>query len=153
MRTITEGAAAVDDSRLIVRAVLQLGRKLRSVRPSRSVSLSTLSILGTLHRFGPMAAVTLAQRERLKPQSLTRLLAAMQRQGLILRRRSETDRRAHFILITAKGRRALGRDVRARRRWLDAAMSTQLRPDERAQLAGAAALMLRLVAFDTDDQR
>ena len=90
-------------SALIARAVLRLGRRLRAARPDNSVNLSTLALLTTLHRGGPMSAVQLAREERLQPQSLTRLLAAMTRDGLIARQTDPADRRAHVIDITRAG--------------------------------------------------
>ena len=93
-----------DPSALIARAVLRLGRRLRAARPDKSVNLSTLALLTTLFRRGPMSAVQLAREERLQPQSLTRILAAMTREGLIAREPDPTDRRARLISLTQAGR-------------------------------------------------
>jgi DNA-binding MarR family transcriptional regulator len=51
------------------------------------------------------------------PSTMVSLVDELQRQGLASRRRHPTDRRAHAITITAKGRRAL---ERARRMALQA---------------------------------
>ncbi len=137
-------AAPSDDTALIVRGVLRLGRRLRSERPQSTVSLSALGMLSTLHRLGAMPAVRLAQKERLQPQSLSRLIAQLDRDGLITRKPGEADRRTLIIEITAAGRQALSRDIAARRTWLHAAMTRLLTPADRALLAEAAEVMLRL---------
>jgi DNA-binding MarR family transcriptional regulator len=108
------------------------------------VSLSALGMLSTLHRSGPMPAARLAQAERLQPQSLSRLIAQLDREGLIKRRPGKQDRRTLMLEITAAGRRALSHDMTARRAWLEGAMRRVLMPGEREMLAHAAVAMLRL---------
>lgn len=128
----------------VVRAVVRLSRRLRGQRPPGSVSLSALGVLATLHRLGPLSAVGLAAAEHLKPQSLTRVMAALDRDGLIARRRGSADRREWIIEITRLGRSALAQDMGARRAWLAATMSLELSTAEQRRLIDAAALMMRL---------
>ena len=137
-------ASISDDTALIVRGVLRLSRRLRSERPASTVSLSVLSLLSTLHRSGPMPAARLAQAERLQPQSLSRMIAQLDRDGLIKRRPGKQDRRTLVLEITEAGRRALSHDISARRVWLEGAMRKVLVPGEREMLAHAAVAMLRL---------
>jgi len=132
------------DVELIARAVLQLSRRLRAERPSASVTLSALGLLSSLDQHGPMSAAALARVEHLAPQSLSRLLATLVKEGLIVRHPDETDHRAWVIAITAAGRRTLLRDMDARRAWLEAAMAAALTPAERRRLGDAAQLMLRV---------
>ena len=117
---------------------------MRSERPADSVSLSALGILATLRRRGALLAVELATLERLKPQSLTRLLAGMERAGLIERHPSALDGRARSIALTARGRAILRRDLEARREWLAGAIARTLSIAERELLASAAPLMLKV---------
>jgi len=91
-----------------------------------------------------MPAARLAQAERLQPQSLSRLIAQLDREGLIKRRPGNEDRRMLILEITAAGRKALSRDMAARRAWLEEAMGKVLLPGERELLAHAAVAMLRL---------
>ena len=51
-----------------------------------------------------MPAARLAKAERLQPQSLSRLIAQLERDGLIKRRPGEQDRRTLILEITAAGR-------------------------------------------------
>lgn len=132
---------------LLLRAVLALGRRLRAERPDGAVTLAAISLLGTLGRLGPMPAVQLAAEERLQPQSLTRIVAGLEREGLIERRKDPTDQRALIIELTNKGKTGLADDLRARQAWLSGAMLMTLSEDERAALIASADIMLKL-AFD-----
>jgi DNA-binding MarR family transcriptional regulator len=147
-------ASIHDDTALIVRGVLRLGRRLRSERPGCGVSLSALGMLSTLHRVGPMPAARLAQVERLQPQSLSRLIAQLEREGLLKRRPGQEDRRTLILEITAAGRQVLAHDMAARRAWLEGAMRRVLVQGEREMLAHAAVAMLRLAneGVDTNEE-
>jgi len=54
------------------------------------------------------------------------------------------DRRRHVIAITNRGRRALGRAMDERRRWIATVMEERLAPAERDTLIAAATIMLKL---------
>jgi len=129
---------------MIMRGVLWLGRRLRAERPPGGVSLSAIGILGTLFRLGPMPAARLAEVEKLQPQSLTRLIGGLERDGCIERTRSATDRREIVIALTAHGRQVLIDDMRGRRLWLERAIAERLSDTEREILLAAAAIMLKL---------
>ena len=140
------------DSRQIVRAVLQLGRRLRAQRPGASISLPQLALLATLHQHGTMRATQLAVQQRLRPQSLTRLIAALERKGLIARRADPDDGRSRLIEITKRGRECLAQDIRPRRSWLGAAMMQSLTPTEQSLLRLSADLMLRVAQFEPQER-
>jgi DNA-binding MarR family transcriptional regulator len=79
-----------------------------------------------------------------QPQSLTRTLASLQRQRLVVRQPDGQDRRRSLLALTDTGRQALGRDMRQRDGWLAAAMARQLTGAERELLRIAGELMDRL---------
>lgn len=141
-----------EDTARILRGVLSLGRRLRAERPQGSASLSAIGLLGTLHRLGSMPAVRLAAEERLQPQSLSRLIAALERDGLIARAPGKADRRELLISLTDRGRAALAADMGARRQWLDRAMAATLTEAERALLQQAATVMQKLADYDGDEE-
>lgn len=132
----------------VLRAVLALGRRLRSERPVGGITLAALSILGTLSRTGSIASNRLAEAERLEPQSLTRLLTELEERGLITRARGEQDRREMRVDITTSGRALLTEDLRARRAWLENAMAAALSGRERELLLAAAAAMSKLAQYE-----
>ena len=129
---------------MIVRAVLSLGRRLRAERPQGSAPLSAIAILSALNRLGPAPAARLAAEERLQPQSLTRIILALERQGWIARARSGADRREITIALTKRGAGLLADDMRARRLWLERAMAAVLDDRERAALLTASDAMIKL---------
>ena len=136
----------------ILRGVLWLGRRLRAERPGDKVSLSGISVLSTLRRVGPLSASRLAEEEGLQAQSLTRVLAGLERLRYIERRRSETDRREIIIAVTLPGEAALAEDMRGRREWLARAMAEGLDDAERDALQNAAAAMTKLARFGPPDR-
>ena len=132
------------DEAVVVRAVLRLARQLRRAVPSAELTGGVLSLLVALCRGGPMSAVMLARSEGLQPQSLSRLLARMARDGLIERPVDPKDRRRQVISVTPRGLDALGWAMTQRRRWLAAAMADRLDDAERAVIVHAAELILRI---------
>jgi DNA-binding MarR family transcriptional regulator len=113
-------------------------------RPEREVSSAELSVLGLLHRRGPMSAGELAWAERVQPQSLTRTLAALEERGEIRRRPDPADRRRSVLSITEAGSQVLFADVAQRDSWLAMAMADELSPAETQLLMMAGELMERL---------
>ena len=135
----------------LLRSVLALGRRLRAARVPGTRALTGLTILGTLYRMGPMFASQLAAEEGLQPQSLTRLLAELERKQLISRKRSDTDGRAQTITLTALGRRRLLDEIGERRAWLKTAMAAALTPDERDIAKSASAVLLKIATHQAID--
>ncbi len=136
----------------IVAGVLRLGRRLRAQRPADSVSLSALSLMATLNEHGPMPAARLAERQRLQPQSLTRMIRDLEGRGLITRGPG-ADRRTLLLSLTDKGREAFRYDIAARHRWLRDKMARLLGSDDQLLLAMAAEVMLKLTrGVSTEDE-
>ncbi|QUQ66913.1 MarR family winged helix-turn-helix transcriptional regulator [Kutzneria sp. CA-103260] len=133
-----------ENVRRIRSAVTRLSRRLRAERPADALAATKIAVLAELWRNGRMCAGDLASLLRVQPQSLTRTLAALEEDGLILRRPDELDRRQAVIGITEAGVTALSEDMQARELWLAKAMDIQLSPAERQLLADAAELMDRL---------
>lgn len=126
------------------RATLRLSRRLRAERADNAMSITKISVLGHLSRHGPLTAGALAAADRLQPQSLTRVLAELEHDGLIDRAPGADDRRQRQFHLTAAGKTAAARDMRMRDEWLAAAMNRSLTPTERDLLLLAADLMERL---------
>lgn len=127
-----------------MRAVMRLARELRHAAAPTELTGAALGLLATLFRDGAMSAAELAQREGLQPQSLSRLLAQLDSDGLIERSVDAADARRHVITLTPAGGDALGRSIRRRREWLVGRMAERLNADEQADLLNAAELMLRM---------
>jgi DNA-binding MarR family transcriptional regulator len=136
-------------ARAVRRATLRLSRRLHAERGVDALSLTKISVLGHLARRGPLTAGALAAADRLRPQSLTRVLAELEEAGLIARTPDAEDRRQRRFRLTAAGRRATESDMRVRDEWLAAAMSRTLTAAERDLLLLAATLIDKLADEST----
>lgn len=124
------------------RTITRMGRRLRALRSSHGVSVSQLSMLGHLYRAKqPMTAADLARLERLQPQSLSRIIAGLDEQGLIRRRQDGSDGRQLLIEITQAGKHLLVQDADRQSKWLANLMTTQLSKAEREIIAVAVDLL------------
>jgi len=138
--------AALETAGLLHRQATRLTRRLRATRPPNSPGLSKLGILARLREDGPATAKSLAGYLGLQPQSMTRLLSAMESAGLIQRHPDKTDRRQIRIELTAAGQRVLLDDLARRRERLARSMMRLLTPAEMELLRIAAGLMDRVAA-------
>lgn len=85
----------------------------------------------------------MAAADHQQPQSLTRVFAELERDGLLRRVPGERDRRQSVLHLTAAGRTELSRDMAGRDAWLAEALGA-LSETEREVLRLAARLMDRL---------
>jgi DNA-binding MarR family transcriptional regulator len=100
--------------------------------------LSVLSVL--VLGGGPRTLGALAQAERVRPPTMTRLIQAMEVEGLVARARAPDDARAALIRATAAGQGVL-RAARARRLAALRALLANLSPAELAQVERAVAIL------------
>jgi len=136
---------ALDTANTVRRSVAHLARRLRGLRPDAEISGAKLSMLGLLHRAGrPLIAADIARAERLKPQSLTRIIAELDELGLIRRRPDDFDHRQVLIEITPRGQRLLAQNAVHQNAWLASAMVANLSNAERDLLRISATLLDRL---------
>jgi DNA-binding MarR family transcriptional regulator len=128
-------------------SVAELARQLRSGSATPDgPSIAKLSVLGQLHRHGPCSPTTLAAHERVKLQSLTRLLAELEAEGWIERAPHPTDGRQWMLSLTADGTRRLKALMRSREAALADAIGATLDADQRALLLQACELLDGLTA-------
>jgi DNA-binding MarR family transcriptional regulator len=125
-------------------AVMRLARQLRSRRPQSPVSLSQLSALATLDKEGPMTPGALADRERVRPPSMTRVITSLAELGFVERTAHPVDGRQVLVSVSATGVDLLESERRASREWLAQRLAS-LGSAERDTLRAAANLMLALV--------
>jgi DNA-binding MarR family transcriptional regulator len=123
--------------------IMRVSRRMRAARSPDALSGNKLVVLGHLYRNGPSTAGELAAMESQRPQSLTRVFAELEAEGLISRARDALDRRQVVLTITEQGIEALRRDVGERDAWLAEALAG-LSATERDVLRIAARLMERL---------
>jgi DNA-binding MarR family transcriptional regulator len=124
-------------------SVVRLSRRLRSQRTDETVSLSQISAMATLHRCGPMTPSELAASERVRPPSMTRVIAALEEAGWVSRRDHPTDGRQSIIELSAAGAELLTAEASAKERWLNKRLA-ELTDSERETLSRATEIIDRM---------
>ena len=95
-------------------AAIHLLRRARRVDAESQLPAPQLSALSVIVYAGPITLGALASAEQVRPPTMTKLVAAMEKGGLVDRETDDADRRVVRIRATARGRRILeeGRDRR-----------------------------------------
>jgi DNA-binding MarR family transcriptional regulator len=126
-------------------SVMRLARRMRAQRADTMLTLSQLAALATLDRHGPLSPGELAAHEKISPPSMTRLLAALEGAGLVVRTAHATDRRQVQLAVSAEGVALLKEDRRRRDVWL-AQRLEGLDADELQVLQRAVGILDRLAS-------
>lgn len=114
-------------------ALGRLNRRLRNEREDDSLTLNQLSALGNLEKHGPIQMSELAALERIRPPSMTRIVANLEEAGLVVREPHADDKRVTVVRVTQAGQARTAADRKRRDAWL-AHRLRELTPEERAQL-------------------
>ena len=125
-------------------ASIHLLRRVSRVDSGAGASPPRLSALSVLVFAGPKTVSELAAAERVKVPTMSRLVAAMEREGLVRRERHGSDARAVVLHATAKGRRVLERARELRLSLLESLLS-QASARELATVRAAADIVDRLM--------
>ena len=139
-----ESRMALDAANRLYSSASRLCRRLRVARTVGGLSMAKLAVLGILRREGITTATTLAGYLGVQPQSLTRLLAGSEEEGLIKCRQDPADKRRSLIEITAAGSRLLADEARERESRLATTMTRVLTPTEQELVRLAAGLIDRI---------
>ena len=128
-------ASELDTGRL-QGAMIGVLRRLRRVDREAGQSGPRLSALSVLAFGGPLSLSRLAAAEQVSLPSASRLVRALERDGLVRRSADPGDARAIVLAVTAKGRALMQRGRERRVEALEAA-ATALAPAEREALRRA----------------
>jgi DNA-binding MarR family transcriptional regulator len=110
----------------------------------RRLSFTTLSVLHTLSRSGPMRLMDLTATEQVTQPAITQLVTKLEQEGLVERRPDPCDGRGVLVALTAAGRAVV--DVRRSDRVGEmAGLVAGLGVRERRAIASAMPAMQRLV--------
>ena len=124
-------------------ALMRTVRRLRAEKSDADISDSQYAVLGTLDRHGATTAAALAGHERVRPPSMTRIVAGLLEAGLVTRTAHPDDGRAQLVDLTDAGRAAVAETRRRRDEWLCCQLA-RLPEDDRRALARAAELLAEL---------
>lgn len=86
-------------------AVARVSRRLRSVPSGQGMTSTQLSVLAAVVRDGPIKLADLAAAEDVNPTMLSRIVAKLDADGLLVRTPDLDDARVAVVQSTAAGRR------------------------------------------------
>jgi DNA-binding MarR family transcriptional regulator len=136
------------DSQMIGRAIYGLMTAALRRQP-RDMSLTSISTLATLELTGPRRITDLAASEGVMQPSMTALVSALERSGLVERRRDPSDRRVALVALTSDGTEY----IRARRQAgveAFAPLIDDLPADEAEALSAAVTAMTHIQRLDEE---
>lgn len=113
-------------------AAIHLLRSLRREDDASGLSAPRLSALSVVVFAGPLKLGDLAKAEQVRPPTMTRLVQALEGDGLVRRAPDADDRRIWRIAATAKGRRLLMQGRKRRVSALAARIRALSKADQRS---------------------
>lgn len=131
-------------------AAIHLLRRLRTSDNELGLSASRLSVLSVLVFSGDKTLGELARAEQVKPPTMTKLIQALESDGLVERSPVAQDKRSICVKATAKGRRLLRKGRQLRVQGL-AELMESLSEDEIATLSEASHLLERILQTEIRD--
>ncbi len=143
-RNADRAAAELEIANRLHSAAIHVLRAVRKQDVRSGLSAPRLSALSVLVFRGPTRLTDLAAAEQVRPPTMTRIVAALERDGLVDRVTDPQDGRAVLLTATAKGARLLHAGRRRRVAMLAAAVR-HLSPAERGTLEAAATVIDRVV--------
>jgi DNA-binding MarR family transcriptional regulator len=125
-------------------AIVRTSRALRQEAAAETgLSPGATAALATINRSGPLTPSELADLERVKRPSMTRILGGLEQEGLVERTPDPADGRSFLVAINEAGRERLA-GLRRRKSAYLARRLRKLDPDEVETLARAAELLERI---------
>lgn len=146
-RTVATPTADVPELAARLRLVTtRLARRLRAEADS-GLTPSLVSALTTIHAHGALTLGELAERERVAPPTITKVVGRLEHEGLVAKEADPDDRRVSRVRTTSEGERLLD-ETRARRTaWL-AERLAGVTSDDRARVAAALDVLEELATRD-----
>jgi DNA-binding MarR family transcriptional regulator len=138
------GESAVAAARDLRVVFSRLRRRLRDVAIGADLTPSQTAVLTRLWKEGASSASALAGAERVRPQSMATLLAALDQHGFIERTPDPEDGRRQVVSLTEAGRERAESDRQVREEWLARAMHERYSEPERRIILDALSLLERL---------
>src|SRR5947207_9784916 len=127
-------------------AVARTARRLRQ-EAGGGLSPTLTAALASIENHGPLTPSELADRERIKRPTATRLIGTLEEAALVTRTADISDRRSSLIAITPAGRELM-HTLRTRKDAYLAQRLSKLTAEERETLDRAAGLLERLLEED-----
>jgi DNA-binding MarR family transcriptional regulator len=147
--TSTGSVATDEQTELAARLRLVVGRLHRRIRIDgrESIPPLQLSALATVEQHGPLRLSELARREAVTAPTMSRVLAALDDHGLVIRTPDPSDARGVRIVLSEEGAARLA-EVRSHRTALVARRLARLGDEQRERIAAALPALEALLVED-----
>lgn len=130
-------------------SIVRLARALNASAEVQGLTPTQASVLGIVAARGPLQVVDLSRLEYLNASMTSRVVVALEREGLIVRKPGATDRRTVIVSVTPQGRK-VHRQIRERRVAVLQHAAAGLDPSDRAKLLGAVDALEQLALLVTE---
>lgn len=121
----------------------RLSRQLRNLELPQGMTPERLSALSVIEKRGPISVTSLADKERVRPATMSRMVSALVDEGFVRRSEDKQDGRGVLVSVTPKGRRTYQRAQALRLQHLARALSA-LSPDQLEAMRSLTAALERL---------
>lgn len=111
------------------------------------LSFTTVSVLHTLSRFGPMRLTELTATEQMTQPAITQMVRRLEDDGLLERRADPRDARAVLVQLTPRGAQVLEARRAARVKRL-VSLLDRLFPEERAAIAAVVPALAHAIELE-----
>lgn len=125
-------------------------RRLKELADTDDLTPSQSSVLSRIDKDGPASASELAAAERIRPQSIAAILAALRDADLIQRHPDPQDGRRQVVSLTTAGRHRLQGDRKVRQEWLARTLQDRCTEAERQTILKALALLDNAIEAATE---
>lgn len=139
----SENEACTEIATLLNDQFSRLTRQLRNFDMPQGMTPERLSALAVIEKRGPISVTALADKEMVRPATMSRMVSALVDEGLVKRTEDKNDGRGVLVSTTPKGRRAYQRAQQQRLQHFAQALEA-LSPEHLAAMRSLAAALERL---------
>ena len=140
---MAENSACGEIAALLNDQFSRLSRQLRNMDLPEGMTPERLSALSVIEKRGPISVTALADKEMVRPATMSRMVSALVDEGLARRREDKSDGRGVLVSATPKGRRAYRRAQQQRLDQFAGALNS-LTPEQLSAMRSLAAALERL---------
>lgn len=108
-REPTEEDARSEIAAMLHEQFARLTRQLRNLELPQGMTPERLSALSVIEKRGPISVTALADKEMVRPATMSRMVSALVDEGLVKRCEDKDDGRGVLVMATPKGRRVFQR--------------------------------------------
>ena len=124
----------------------RLTRQLRNMDLPQGMTPERLSALAVVDKRGPISVTALADKEMVRPATMSRMVSALVDEGLVKRSEDKNDGRGVLVSATPKGRRAYQRAQQQRLQHFATALG-ELTPEQLSAMRSLAAALEKLTVL------